>query len=105
MKQVDLMSLREDASGAYGFEVRVHNMFMPVNYTIRFDRLDVNLSASPYVCLKNEYSTMTINYVKNVCKEVSKDHSVAYRLRCADYLAEDSLSYMDVQIKIFPKTS
>ena len=105
MKLVDLMSLRDDSCGAHGFEVWMDNPFLPINYTLRFDRMGVNLSASPYICLKNECSTMMINFIKEVRKEVSKKHGIVYSLKCLDYLVDGHPSYVTVKIKIFPKTS
>ena len=89
MKTIPLSTLRTEAAEYRSFIARFQNPLSPLSMSIRFDQLFVNLSASPYICLKNEYSQICISHIKSLKRRERESSGITYVLTCFDYSYSD----------------
>lgn len=105
MKPIPLSKLRDEATGYNNFVLGIKNPLSPVSMSLMFNQIFVNLSASPHICLKNEYSQICISHIKSVRRREHETLGVTYVLTCLDYTLGDDPAENVIEINFSKKTS
>ena len=84
MNGIRLSQLKSEADEYSKFTVIVKSIFSPIGITARFDRIMVNLGASPFIGLKYNDSYMCIRNIKSIRRSKIETESCSYRLSCLD---------------------
>lgn len=85
MKAVKITEFRNIVAESGSVYLHIRNPLSPIDMTMRFDKAYVNTSASPYVCLSNEYSQITISHIKSIHRKKEEDAGIVFSLLCLDY--------------------
>lgn len=85
MKAVKITEFRDIVAESGSVYIHIRNPLSPIDMTMRFDRAYVNTSASPYVCLSNEYSQVTISHIKSIHRKKEENVGIVFSLLCLDY--------------------
>lgn len=102
MKSIlSLGQFRAEAGAYKNYEIISDDPLSPANYAIRFDRMTVCLSASPYIAFDNSNGNFCVSHIKGVKRRGKSDEKQSYILLCEDFTLSDDPVEMRIRVNCF----
>ena len=96
---ISIGRFRSEIESCNRFLLTYEDPLTPLNFSVLFDHIAVNISASPYIALKNSEAKLCLSHIESIKRYCGADAKKGFMLVCKDYSASD----IPVQSRFFLK--
>jgi len=86
---LSLGQFRIEAEAYKDIIVTFDDPLSPLKFSLQFDHIAVNISASPYIALKSSSARMCLNHICSIKRHRRSDDEQSYIFLCNDYTLSD----------------
>lgn len=84
MKSISLAVFRNEVADCNRFVLTTKDAFSPIDVSVTFDSIHICVSASQYICLRNDCSQVVVKHIKSI-KPKGENAGMVYTITCSDY--------------------
>jgi len=98
VKPISLAVFRNEVAGCDNFVMTMRDAFSPIDVSVTFNRIHICVSASQYICLKNDCSQVVIKHIKSIRKRARANEPTTYVITCNDYRSRDTDGLFEIEL-------